>query len=152
MERCLDRNISNGFLQTATTSKHFEWILFEKVPRFENVLTRLCRCVVLFRYMRFELMSMVGRRWIAPLGLGWEEERTRERKEERGIRFRDDLDRSYLFYTGVNRIGSCEPVWFTPGYCISLWSCIQIRCVVLICSCCVSIWAYHAPCIPGLWI
>jgi hypothetical protein len=48
LERCLDRNVSNDFLQKATTSKHFEWILFEKVPRFVNVLARLCRCVVLF--------------------------------------------------------------------------------------------------------
>jgi hypothetical protein len=44
-----------------------------------------------------------------------ERESVRESEAEREkARVRMILDRSPCFYTGVNRIGSVRPVWFTP--------------------------------------
>jgi hypothetical protein len=49
-----------------------------------------------------------------------EDERGREKmreseKRERKLGFVVFVNRSSLFYIGVNRTGSFEPVWFTPG-------------------------------------
>jgi hypothetical protein len=61
MEKCLDRNVSNGFLQKATTSKHFEWILFEKYQGPKRFVQTMLVCGFVCDTW-FESMSTVGRR------------------------------------------------------------------------------------------
>ena len=41
----------------------------------------------------------------------------KKKKEELGLEMK--WTGLTCFYTGVNRIGSCEPVWFTPGSCVN---------------------------------